>query len=217
MNNTFQPVDLYAKKIWDYMLLNQTLQHSDIIIALGSSDVSIPVRAADVYHAGYADRILFVGGYGKVTKDLWHVPEADKFAEIAIEKRVPKDKIILENSSSNTGENIQFAKRLLADMNITIQSAIIICKPYKERRDYATFRKQWPEIEIIVTSPQVSYEQYMESIFSKDTAINLLVGDLQRMKVYEEKGYQIHQDIPDDVWRAYEELVKMGYDKDVIK
>ena len=30
---------------------------------------------------------------------------------------------------------------------------------------------------------------------------------------YPAKGFQIHQDIPDDVWRAYEELVEAGYDK----
>jgi hypothetical protein len=31
------------------------------------------------------------------------------------------------------------------------------------------------------------------------------------------KGLQIHQEIPDDVWRAYEELVEAGYDKYLIK
>jgi hypothetical protein len=30
-------------------------------------------------------------------------------------------------------------------------------------------------------------------------------------------GFQVHQDIPDDVWRAYEELLSMGYDKHLVK
>ena len=34
--------------------------------------------------------------------------------------------------------------------------------------------------------------------------------------VYPAKGLQIHQDIPDDVWEAYEELVKAGFDKHLI-
>ncbi len=36
------------------------------------------------------------------------------------------------------------------------------------------------------------------------------------MKVYAEKGWQIKQDIPNDVWKAYLELVKRGYSKYVI-
>ena len=40
-----------------------------------------------------------------------------------------------------------------------------------------------------------------------------MVGDLQRIRLYPDKGFQIHQEIPDDVWKAYEELVEAGFDK----
>jgi hypothetical protein len=43
-----------------------------------------------------------------------------------------------------------------------------------------------------------------------------MVGDLQRLRVYPEKGFQIPQEIPADVWAAYEELVRAGYDKYLI-
>ena len=29
-----------------------------------------------------------------------------------------------------------------------------------------------------------------------------MVGDLQRIRVYPAEGFQIHQDIPDEVWRG---------------
>jgi len=32
------------------------------------------------------------------------------------------------------------------------------------------------------------------------------------MRLGEAKGYQIQQEIPDDVWSAYEQLVEAGYD-----
>jgi len=35
--------------------------------------------------------------------------------------------------------------------------------------------------------------------------------------VYAAKGFQIHQEIPDDVWTAYEELIAAGYDKHLIR
>ena len=40
-----------------------------------------------------------------------------------------------------------------------------------------------------------------------------MVGDLQRIKLYAEKGFQVHQEIPDDVWQAFERLVALGFDK----
>jgi hypothetical protein len=43
-----------------------------------------------------------------------------------------------------------------------------------------------------------------------------MVGDLQRIRVYPARGYQIAQDIPDEVWAAFEQLVRGGYDKFLI-
>ena len=45
----------------------------------------------------------------------------------------------------------------------------------------------------------------------------MMMGDLQRIKLYPEKGFQVYQEIPDDVWAAYEELVAMGFDKQLVK
>ena len=84
-----------------------------------------------------------------------------------------------------------------------------------ERRSFATFRKMWPEKEVLVTSPQVSFEEYLggyaNEVLSKDDVINIMVGDLQRIKLYAEKGFQIPQEVPHEVWSAYEELVNAGY------
>jgi hypothetical protein len=41
--------------------------------------------------------------------------------------------------------------------------------------------------------------------------IDMMVGDLQRIKIYPEKGFQIPQEIPDGVWTAYEKLVAWGF------
>ena len=36
-----------------------------------------------------------------------------------------------------------------------------------ERRSFATFKKLWPEKEVVVTSPQVSFDEYLDHV-SKD-------------------------------------------------
>jgi hypothetical protein len=96
----------------------------------------------------------------------------------------------------------------------------VVQKPYMERRSYATFKKVWPEKEVIVTSPKLSLDEYLgrysHETLSKEDVISIMIGDLQRIRLYPEKGFQIHQDIPDDVWRAYDELVDAGYDRHLI-
>lgn len=89
-----------------------------------------------------------------------------------------------------------------------------------ERRTYATFKKQWPDTttDFTVTSPDISYEQYMaESAIDKYIVISVMVGYLQRIREYPKRGFQIEQEIPTDVWQAYERLVKAGYEKHLLR
>jgi hypothetical protein len=39
------------------------------------------------------------------------------------------------------------------------------------------------------------------------------VGDLQRIRIYPAKGFQIPQVIPEHVWTAYEALIAAGYNR----
>ena len=206
-----------AKKIWDYHHMNQILEKADCILALGSNDIRVAERAAELFLEGWAPFIVFSGGRGRLTPDIWKSTEADEFAKRAIEIGVPQDKILIENISTNTGENIQFTKKILSEHNINPKKIILVQKPYMERRAYATFKKLWSEKDIIVTSPQISFENYPNEQLPDDLIINIMVGDLQRIKIYPEKGFQIPQQIPEDIWEAYENLVAAGYTKHLIK
>lgn len=75
-----------------------------------------------------------------------------------------------------------------------------------------------PEQKGIITSEKISCEEYFNRYEGtrKREEISVLVGDIQRMKVYAEKGWQIEVKMPEDVWNAYEELVKRGYKQYVI-
>ena len=207
----------FVEKIWDYHHLDHQLAHADAILVLCSHDKVVAGRGAELFLQGWAPLLIFAGGLGAITRHLWHEQEADQFAAIAIEMGVPKDRILIENRSTNTGENVLFTKQLLAGKGIDPRTFIVVQKPYMERRSYATFRKVWPEKEVRVTSPRVSLDDYLRECshdaLSPGDVIGIMVGDLQRMRLYPEKGFQIHQEIPDDVWHAYEELVKAGYDK----
>jgi uncharacterized SAM-binding protein YcdF (DUF218 family) len=209
-----------AEKIWGYHRLNHRLERSDAVLVLCSHDTAVAERGAGLWLEGWAPLVIFSGGLGAVTGRLWSEPEADQFARIARGMGVPEEYIIIENRSTNTGENVLFTRRLLAERGVEPQKFILVQKPYMERRAYATFRKLWPEKEVIVTSPQAAFGEYFDAYsnraLSEDEAVSIMVGDLQRIKVYPERGFQIPQEIPEDVWEAFEELVRAGYDRHLI-
>ena len=152
---------------------------------------------------------------------MWTEPEADRFAAVAEGMGVPRASILTENRSTNTGENITFTKQMLAERGLDPQSFIVVQKPYMERRSFATFRKLWPEKRLVVTSPRVTLDEYLDrysnEALSTADVVSIMVGDLQRVKLYGENGFQIPQEIPADVWEAFEALVAAGYDSRLVR
>jgi uncharacterized SAM-binding protein YcdF (DUF218 family) len=209
-------IDELAEKIWDYHHLDHELEKSDIILTLGSKDLRVAEYAADLFLQGWAPRIMFSGGAGTLTKGHFARSEAEMFAEIALRKGVSRDAVLIEPSSTNTGENVILSRRLLQQQGFDPQTFIVVQKPYMERRSYATFMKFWPGKRIIVTSPPISFAEYPTAELPKDLIINIMVGDLQRIKVYPDKGFQVEQEIPDHVWQSFEKLVALGYTKHLV-
>lgn len=207
----------FVEKIWNYHRLGHELRRRDAILVLCSHDAIVAERGAQLWLDRWAPLLIFSGGLGAVTRRFWQEPEADQFAKIAMELGVQREAILIENRSTNTGENVSFTRAMLAERGLDPATFIVVQKPYMERRSYATFRKVWPEKEIVVTSPQLSLDEYLgrysDGPLSEDDMIAIMVGDLQRIRIYPEKGFQIEQEIPADVWEAFEILVEAGYDR----
>lgn len=194
--------------------MNHEIRNADCIIGLGTMDINVANVASELYLKGYANKLIFSGGLGKITRKLWNETEAEKFAKIAIQRGVPSNNIYLEKESTNTGDNFRFSKKLIENLKLDIKSCIIVCKPYDEKRAYATFKKIMPEYDGIVYSENISCEEYYQKYGNE--WVHVLVGDIQRMKIFYEKGWQIKMDIPQNVWKAYETLVRKGYNKFVL-
>jgi uncharacterized SAM-binding protein YcdF (DUF218 family) len=126
---------------------------------------------------------------------------------------VPGDQILTEETATNTGANITLAAKLLAERGMRPRSILLVTKPYMERRAWATFKKQWPspQPQVTVTSPQIDYDHYFVGAYPKSQEIRIMLGDMQRIKEYPKFRYQIEQEIPPQVWAAYEHLVRLGY------
>ena len=58
---------------------------------------------------------------------------------------------------------------------------------------------------------------YSNESLSPADVVSIMVGDLQRIRLYPEKGFQIPQEIPDDVAAAFDRLVAAGYDRHLVR
>ena len=201
--------------LWDFMHMGQLLEKADVIVGFGCYDEDIPRRCAELWHQGFAPFVCFSGGLGRNTSGIWSKSEAERFAAIAIAEGVPEERIILENKSTNSAENLLFTPKVLAEKGIKAEKIIAVHKPYMEKRLWAAMQVYWPRVQAIYTSPQVSVEAHIahaEMIgMTRKGVIETIVGDVQRMELYAQKGYQRAVEIPDEVRAAFDALVAEGY------
>jgi len=208
-------IEAAIRQVWDYHQLHHELVPADAILALGSHDLRVADRAAELYHLGLAPWVIFSGGFGNLTRHRFTEPEAELFARRAGELGVPPGVILIEGRSTNTGENVIFTRELLAARGLEVHRVIAVQKPYMERRTYATLRVRWPEVEVRVASPQLSFEAYCAEIPREDV-VHIMVGDLQRIMVYPARGFMLAQEVPEAVRAAYARLVGAGYTRHLI-
>lgn len=201
-----------ARTLWDYHHLHHTLAPADAVWVLCSHDIRVADRAAELFHQCLAPRVIFSGGFGNFTAGIFDRPEADLFAERAIELGVPAEAILVENESTNCGENVLFTRRLLDQRGIRLAAVIAVQKPYMERRAYATIRRQWPELDVVVTSPRHTLEEYCHDEIPLEKVIGIMVGDFQRVMEYPRLGYQIEQPVTPAAEAAFHRLVAAGHD-----
>lgn len=200
-----------ARRLWDFQQMGHEVRPCSVAIGLGSHDLGVADTTAALYRDGMAPLIVFTGATSRTTRDRMPRGEAEHYRERALELGVPADAILVEPNARNTGENITFSRALLAAQGIAVPSALLVCKPYEERRAYATARKLWPDAEWVCASAPRSFAEYIASIGDERLVIDMLVGAQQRLMIYPGQGFMIRQEIPADVETAYGRLVADGF------
>lgn len=199
-----------AQVLWDFHRLQEPLAAADGILVFGSNDVRVAEYAADLYHRGLAPWLLFSGGRGRMTEH-WAQSEAAIFAKCASDCGVPAAAMFCETEATHTGENIAFSRSLLEQLHRLPRHAIVIQKPYMERRTRAALEVQWPELSFRMSSPVIDFWQYPNQSISLDDLLHAMVGDFYRLIDYPSKGLATEQVFSEEVMQAYLLLRDAGY------
>jgi hypothetical protein len=205
-----------AEILWNYHnrvdLIEKSNSEKTAIIGLGSYDLRVATHCANLYLQGYGKRLLFSGKSGNWTLGRWTLTEAEIFASKAAELGVSIEEILLEKEATNIGDNILKSKNMLHLVFPDVEKIILVTKPNTTRRAYATFMVHWPQMNLMLSAPDLRFNELAEGQ-QTDDLINELVGDIDRIINYPDKGYQIQQQIPDAVHQAYERLRNSGFIK----
>lgn len=200
-----------TQRLWDYQLMGHEVRPCSVAIGLGSHDLGVADATVALYRRGMMPLMVFTGATSPTTRDRMPRGEAVHYRERALELGVPDKAVVVEPRARNTGENFRFSRSLLEENGVDVSSALIVSKPYEERRAYATARKLWPAVEFVITSAPMTLKQYADSIGDARLVIDMLVGSLQRLLIYPEQGFMISQEVPQEVTAAYERLCAHGF------
>jgi uncharacterized SAM-binding protein YcdF (DUF218 family) len=206
-----EPAHLDAARIlWDFHRLHTPLVPADGIVVFGSNDLRVAAHAADLQQRGFGPWILFSGARGRMTRH-WEETEAAAMARVARGLGVPPSAIFIEDRATHTGENIRFSRELLDRHGIRPSTAILVQKPYMERRAIAALEVQWPETRFIASSPPLSFDDYCSGELTPELVTHAMTGDFQRLIDYPALGFASPQQIPAAAMAAYRLLLDAGF------
>ncbi|HEU4913790.1 MAG TPA: YdcF family protein [Candidatus Saccharimonadales bacterium] len=97
-----------ANIVWNYTKMGAKLEPADAIIAMGSMDMRVAERAADLWQQKLAPIIVVTGGLGRLTGDDVTLSEAAKFAAVLRACGIPDEAVLIEDKASNGAETLRF-------------------------------------------------------------------------------------------------------------
>jgi uncharacterized SAM-binding protein YcdF (DUF218 family) len=201
------PIIEHATTLWNYFASFRRREPCDAIVVCCSYDLRVGDYACELLKSGLAPRIVFSGHTGNWTRHLWKQPEAHVFRDRALAAGVAATKILVEDRSTNFGENVRFSLELLGD----VRRVIFVTKPNSVLRVLLTVPVQWPGVEASVDSPSLRFPEDASNIVGVLGVIDEMVGDLQRIEQYPALGYQAPHPLPAEIQECRAALVDAGF------
>ncbi|TSA45669.1 YdcF family protein [bacterium] len=193
-----------AQKLYDYLSLRDPLQEADAIFVLGAGSESPVRKSAELFLKGYSSHIIFVSNGGVSGGNIiWDMSEVKYYRRVLKEFSVPETALVYpkeeKNMTSNTLMEAKYSVPFMRERDLNPKKIILVSRPVHQRRAALTFKKQYPEIELI-NCP--SEEPLVVELVPR------MLGEIERLQLYSEKGDIVHEEIPEDILRAYGELKK---------
>lgn len=192
----------WMKDIENFIFLKDAPAPADIIFVPGNGHALPSELAAQLYHQGYAPRILPSGRYAIGTSGFAGQKSGSRRYEgefetewafmrhILMENGVPEHVILREDEATYTYQNAIYSRRRTDAEKITVSRAIICCMPVHARRSRMYYETLYPDAELLVC-PAPDAEITKENWLKSAEGIDTVLGEMERC------GAQFHDILKD--------------------
>ena len=171
--------------------LEDTGENVDCILVLGSMKAAkyrVPV-AVQAIKAGRARKIILCGGKIRSFSD-GQCSEAEHMYKAAVKMGVNESDILLENSSQNTVENIQYA---LIELQQTLglnklHKILLVTTAYHMRRSLAIARNLFPEHIEVLPCPANDNNTRRENWMNTEVGFKRTMAEAMKLIMYVDNG-----------------------------
>lgn len=188
--------------IADFIFLSDNPAPADIIFVPGNGHALPSELAAQLYHEGYAPRILPSGRHAIGTSGFAGQKSGARRYEgefetewafmrhILMENGVPAAAILREDEATYTYQNAIYSRKRTDAEKIDVRRAIICCMPVHARRSRMYYETLYPDAELLVcpaANAVITKENWLQSAEGIDTVL----GEMERC------GGQFHDILKD--------------------
>lgn len=180
----------------EFVFVQDEPQAADYLFIPGSAYGELAQKAAQLYHQGFAKKIVVSGKYS-ILKGRFEGPssppeyrgreyasECDFLCGVLLAQNVAREDILRETQATYTYENAIFTRRLLKDERV--EKAILVCQAYHARRCLLYYSQLFPETEFFVC-PAATRGITRENWHRKKESIDMVLGEIERI------GVQFHE------------------------
>lgn len=180
----------------EFIFVEDPPQKADYIFIPGSGYGELAMKAAQLYHQGFASHIVVSGKYsilgsrfdGPVSPGEYvgksYETECDFLSDILEKNSVPGEAVLLEKQASYTYENAIYTRKLLGEERV--EGAILVCQAYHARRSLLYYQLMFPETKFYVC-PAKTREITRDNWFLDPEKIDVVLGEVERC------GSQFHE------------------------
>ncbi|MBM6616334.1 YdcF family protein [Bacillus suaedaesalsae] len=185
--NTPNFSDDQIRELTDIVFLEEKLPSPcDVIFVFGGTHSGHWEKAIEAYFNGLGNKLIVTGGFNPKVK----LYESREIVKYLVEAGIPKRDIVFEDKSSNTLENVLFAKEVF---NFgAINTVLFICKSYAAGSQYRTLVQHLPgHLEFVNFSFDAKFNGTTvarDNWFNSETGRKRVWGQYLRIIEYGKKG-----------------------------
>ncbi len=192
-DNITPGAERFIRAVTAFIFVQDEPEPADVIFVPGSRKIENAIRAAELYHAGYAPYVMPSGRYATTHGRFLGVPEKYRadypdeyetewafFRAVLMKHGVPESAILREDNATYTWENAQYSRDALSALGLTPRRAILCCHAFHARRALLYYQAALPQVQFLVCpAPTPGYTR--EDWFLSEKGRARILGEVARL------------------------------------